>query len=103
MTFKNIICPVCGASCDDIAVDLGEGTITVKNACKMGNAKFQEVVSDHRIRDPLLRDGGSMRIASWSEAIDRAAQILAHAKRPLIFMGGHGGGASPGRIPGCSG
>jgi formylmethanofuran dehydrogenase subunit B len=87
MTFKNIICPVCGASCDDIAVDLGEGTIIVKNACKMGNAKFQEVVSDHRIRDPLLRDGGCMRIASWNEAIDRAAQILSHAKRPLIFMG----------------
>ena len=56
MTFKNIICPVCGASCDDIQVELsalselsghsGDG-LTVKNACKMGNAKFQEIASPH--------------------------------------------------------
>jgi formylmethanofuran dehydrogenase subunit B len=87
MTFKNIICPVCGASCDDIAVELYEGTITVKNACKMGNAKFQEIVSQHRIREPLLKDGGSVRTASWSEAVDKAAEILTDARRPLIFMG----------------
>jgi len=87
MTFKNIICPVCGASCDDIAVDLGEGTIAVKNACKMGNAKFQEIASPHRIREPLQKDGGRMRAASWGEAIYRAAQILTEARRPLIFMG----------------
>jgi len=87
MTFKNIICPVCGASCDDIQVQLGQGSLTVKNACKMGNAKFQEIVSPHRLRKPLIRDGGHMRDASWSEGIDKAAQILADAKRPLIFMG----------------
>ena len=40
MSAKNIICPVCGASCDDIAVELTGDSITVKNACKMGNAKF---------------------------------------------------------------
>jgi len=39
-TSKNIICPVCGASCDDIQVELSGECITVKNACKMGNAKF---------------------------------------------------------------
>ena len=45
MISKNIICPVCGASCDDIQVDYDGENITVKNACKMGNAKFQEIVS----------------------------------------------------------
>jgi len=84
---KNIICPVCGASCDDIQVDLGPDGITVKNACKMGNAKFQEMVSSHRIREPLVRRNGSLQTASWQEAVDRAAQILKQAKRPLIFMG----------------
>jgi formylmethanofuran dehydrogenase subunit B len=87
MIFKSIVCPVCGASCDDISVELGQGSITVGNACKMGNAKFQEIVSSHRIREPLLREGGGMRKASWSEAVDRAAQILTEARRPLIFMG----------------
>ncbi|MFB3764805.1 MAG: formylmethanofuran dehydrogenase subunit B [Methanotrichaceae archaeon] len=89
MTFKNIICPVCGASCDDIQVDLAKekDALTVKNACKMGNAKFQEIVSAHRIREPMLKVGGDFRNAAWDEAIQRAAEILAGAKRPLIFMG----------------
>jgi formylmethanofuran dehydrogenase subunit B len=87
MIFKNIVCPVCGASCDDILVELAQGSITVRNGCKVGNAKFQEIVSSHRIREPLLRDGAGMRKASWSEAVDRAAQILTEAHRPLIFMG----------------
>jgi formylmethanofuran dehydrogenase subunit B len=87
MAFKNVICPVCGASCDDIQVEVSPGTLTTKNACKMGNAKFQEIVSDHRIREPLIRDNGNRRKAQWDEAILRAAKILVEAKRPLLFMG----------------
>lgn len=87
MTFKNIICPVCGASCDDIQVDLTEDGLTVKNACKMGNAKFQEIVSAHRIKEPMLKDGSGFRNVPWDEAISKASEILAGAKRPLIFMG----------------
>ncbi|MBN1323138.1 MAG: formylmethanofuran dehydrogenase subunit B [Methanotrichaceae archaeon] len=87
MTFKNLICPVCGASCDDIQVDFTGDVITVKNACKMGNAKFQEVASKHRIREPFIRNGGTTRKCSWDEAISRAAEILTDAKRPLLFMG----------------
>jgi formylmethanofuran dehydrogenase subunit B len=87
MTSKNIICPVCGASCDDIQVDLGGSGITVKNACKMGNAKFQEIVGSHRIREPMVRQGGCLVKAPWNEAIQKAAEILAAAKRPLLFMG----------------
>ena len=87
MAFKNVICPVCGASCDDIQVEVGPGTLTTKNACKMGNAKFQEIVSEHRIRVPLVRDNGNLRNAQWDEAILRAAKVLVEAKRPLLFMG----------------
>ncbi len=87
MTIKDIICPVCGASCDDIQVELGSGEITVKNACKMGNAKFQEIVSSHRIKEPQIKQNGAFRAAAWDEAITRTAEILAKAKRPLLFMG----------------
>jgi len=41
MSAKNIICPVCGASCDDIAVELSGDSITVKNACKMEMPSFR--------------------------------------------------------------
>jgi len=87
MSAKNIICPVCGASCDDIQVELSGDRISVRNACKMGNAKFQEVISSHRIREPTIWEAGAFRPAGWDEAIQRAAEILANARRPLIFMG----------------
>jgi formylmethanofuran dehydrogenase subunit B len=87
MTSKNIVCPVCGASCDDIQVDLGCDKITTKNACRMGNAKFQEIVSPHRIRESLKRDKQILQPAKWQDAIEKTAEILAAAKRPLIFMG----------------
>jgi len=87
MFTKNIICPVCGGSCDDIQVELGDGEITVKNACKMGNAKFQEVVSSHRIRDPMIKENGELKKADWNDAITKAAEILTSAKRPLLFLG----------------
>jgi len=87
MVTKNIVCPVCGASCDDIQVELEGQGLTVRNACKMGNAKFQEVVSPHRIREPLVRADGDLRRASWDEAIEMTARILANSERPLLFMG----------------
>jgi len=87
MSARNIVCPVCGASCDDIQVDLSTDSITVRNACKMGNAKFQEVVSSHRIREPTIRENGAVRPVAWNEAIEKAAQMLVKARRPLIFMG----------------
>ncbi|NJD77059.1 MAG: formylmethanofuran dehydrogenase subunit B [Candidatus Methanoperedens sp.] len=87
MVSKNIICPVCGASCDDIQVDYDGESINVKNACKMGNAKFHELVSHHRIKEPQIKDNGTFRKAQWNEALDRAAEILVNAKRPLLFMG----------------
>jgi formylmethanofuran dehydrogenase subunit B len=87
MVTKNIVCPVCGASCDDIQVELEGQGLTVRNACKMGNAKFQEVVSPHRIKEPLVRVDGDLRRASWDEAIEMTARILANSERPLLFMG----------------
>ena len=87
MVTKNIVCPVCGASCDDIQVELEGQGLTVRNACKMGNAKFQEVVSPHRIKEPLVRENGELRGASWDMAIEKAARILANSERPLLFMG----------------
>ncbi len=87
MIYKNIICPVCGAACDDIQVELGDGKIEAKNACKMGNAKFQEIVSSHRIMQPLIKVEGKLAPAAWDEALEKTVDILVSAKRPLFFMG----------------
>ncbi|MBP2029704.1 formylmethanofuran dehydrogenase subunit B [Methanohalophilus levihalophilus] len=87
MVVKNVVCPVCGGSCEDIQVELKDNSITVKNACKMGNGKFQEVVSEHRIKDPMIKKDGKFVKVSWEEALDKAAEILANSRRPLFFMG----------------
>ena len=87
MTLKNVICPGCGACCDDIQIDLGINGLIVKNACKIGNAKFQQMGSDKRIRKPLIREGGTLTETQWNDALQKAVQILTDAKRPLIFMG----------------
>ncbi|ABR55556.1 molybdenum containing formylmethanofuran dehydrogenase, subunit B [Methanococcus vannielii SB] len=88
-TFKDIICPVCGGACDDIEVVWDEETrdLTVRNACKMGAAKFGEVISHHRIMSPQIRKNGVLVDVSWDEAIEKAAEILANSKRPLLYMG----------------
>lgn len=96
MTIKNVICPGCSACCDDIQIDFGNimadrPEIIVKNACKLGHAKFLQAASDRRIREPLIKDDQdkkTWRKATWEEALEKASRILVDAKRPLIFLGG---------------
>lgn len=81
--FKNTICGVCGAVCDDLEVEIEGDKIRVYNACKVGEAKFHELVDKNRIKKPLV-DG---RESEWDRALDKAAEILRNAKHPLIFTG----------------
>jgi formylmethanofuran dehydrogenase subunit B len=102
MIIKNAICPGCASCCDDIQIEFLENheaesecrlELIVKNACKMGTARFMEVTSKRRILKPLIKDDmsyeatGEFRKASWNEALEKAALILAWARRPLIFLG----------------
>ncbi|MDI6867592.1 formylmethanofuran dehydrogenase subunit B [Methanoculleus sp.] len=78
-----VVCPLCGCLCDDLVVTVEGGAVTsVDNACSLGAAKF---LSQSRHRKPLVRDGGSWREVSYSEAIRSAGDILADAERPLLF------------------
>jgi len=87
MFFKNIICPACGAACDDIQIEFRKGTIEAKNICKVGNARFKVIKSSRRLRQPLIKLEGKLKPVSWDEALEKAADILVSAKRPLLFMG----------------
>jgi len=87
MIHKNIVCPVCGAACDDIQVEIKGGKIEAKNVCKMGISRFNEVTSPRRFKQPLLKFGGKLRPVSWDGALQIAADILSSAKRPLISIG----------------
>ena len=84
MEVTDVICTVCGCCCDDLIVEVEDNHISaVRNACALSTAKLM----DHRerLRSPMVREGGALREAPLDEALDRAAQILAEARYPLLW------------------
>ena len=83
---RDVTCPVCGCSCDDIEVTVKDNKIEgVRHACRMGAAKFFEVSGEKRLKKPMIRKDGELQEVSWEEALDKTAQILVDAKRPALF------------------
>jgi formylmethanofuran dehydrogenase subunit B len=86
MTVVNaVVCPVCGALCDDIELTIKHGKIVkVKNGCSMSEAKFLNYNSDRPLK-PLMRKNGKLVPVLLKEAVSKAAEILAGAKYPLLY------------------
>jgi len=88
-TIYDVICPFCGTLCDDLEVDIDQTkntVIEVRNGCQIGVKKyFSSNPSEHRFEKPLIKENGSHKEVSWDEAIDKAAEILVKAKRPLLY------------------
>ena len=86
-TIYDVICPFCGTLCDDLEVDIENNkVIEVRNGCQIGVKKFfSSNPSEHRYEKPMIRKNGELKEATWDEAIDKAAAILAKAKRPLLY------------------
>ena len=78
---EDATCTFCGCVCDDIELHVqGEKIVKAKRACVLGDAWFL----NHEVEDrPSCHIGG--RPASVADGIERAAQILAQAKYPLIY------------------
>ncbi|TFF99231.1 MAG: formylmethanofuran dehydrogenase subunit B [Promethearchaeota archaeon] len=88
-TVYDVVCPFCGTLCDDLEVDVEIATdkvVEVRNACQIGTAKYYSSnPSPHRYEKPMIRKDGKLTEASWDEAIEKAADILTAAKRPLLY------------------
>ncbi|MHA1194273.1 MAG: formylmethanofuran dehydrogenase subunit B, partial [Promethearchaeota archaeon] len=86
-THQDILCPFCGTLCDDLEVDIVDNKVVeVRNSCQIGTKKFfSSNPSDHRYQKPQIKENGSFRDATWDEALDKAAEILIQAKRPLFY------------------
>ena len=82
---QGAVCAFCGCVCDDLEVLVENNEIKdVKYACAIGREKVLNCVKE---RDPrvLIRENGKFREASLEEALDRAAEILANSKYPLLY------------------
>ncbi|MFB3075713.1 MAG: formylmethanofuran dehydrogenase subunit B, partial [Candidatus Methylomirabilales bacterium] len=77
---KDVTCPFCGVTCDDLEVHVDNGKIVdVKNACVLGKDTFLHHLEG--LATPRI-DG---KPASIDECIEVAADILVKAKYPLIY------------------
>ncbi len=85
MKITDAICPFCGCLCDDLTIVTENNRIVeVKHACKLGTAK---IMGHNRIKAPMMRENknAGFKEISYDEAIDKAAEILANSKRPLLY------------------
>ena len=82
---EDFVCPFCGLLCDYIKLEI-EGDRIVKNigGCAISVAKTLNHHKD-RILKPMVRKNGELVETSLEEAIDRAAEILAKARYPLLY------------------
>ncbi len=83
---EDFICPSCGQLCDFLKLEL-DGDLVLKNigGCGISAAKLLNYHKD-RILKPYVRSGdGGLREVSMDEALDKAAEILANSKYPLLF------------------
>lgn len=78
---QDATCTFCGCVCDDIDLTVKDHQIVeAKRACVLGTAWFL----NHQIEDrPSCTIEG--RPASVADGVERAAQVLAQAKYPLIY------------------
>ncbi|MDN7024192.1 formylmethanofuran dehydrogenase subunit B [Methanoculleus sp. FWC-SCC1] len=82
-TVRDVLCPLCGCLCDDVAVRIVDNAVvSADNACSLGSGKF---LSQSRIYEPIVRDGEGWRRTGFDDAVRRAAEILRSAERPLLF------------------
>ncbi|MCE1180358.1 MAG: NADH-quinone oxidoreductase subunit G [Micrococcales bacterium] len=91
------VCEHCASGCA-IRTDHRRGTVLRRMAindpavneewnCDKGRWAFQYATTGDRIELPLVRDGGELRVASWNEALTRAADGL-RGKRAGVLVGG---------------
>ncbi|MCW3992287.1 MAG: formylmethanofuran dehydrogenase subunit B, partial [Candidatus Bathyarchaeota archaeon] len=79
--YTDVICSFCGCLCDDLEITVeGNRVVKARNACAISSSKYMHH-EENRIADPAV-DG---EVVDLSEAVDAAAEILASARRPLVY------------------
>lgn len=91
---KDVTCPFCGNLCDDIHIKrTGDDEAEVHHACGVGFYKFKKFITKGAPRKNMLRKKGgdkkapddTFKEAKLETCIDRAAELLLAAKKPVLF------------------
>jgi len=80
-----VVCTLCGCVCDDLEITTENGKIVkAKGACANSNEKYMNFQQE-RIHNPVIKVNGQSKETSVEEALDKAAEILAASKYPLLY------------------
>ncbi|MGZ7043167.1 MAG: formylmethanofuran dehydrogenase subunit B [Methanobacterium sp.] len=83
---EDVVCPFCGTLCDDIICKVENNEIVgTINACRIGHSKFVHTEGAMRWKKPMIRQDGEFVETTYDDAIEKAAQVLANSKRPLMY------------------
>jgi formylmethanofuran dehydrogenase subunit B len=83
---ENCTCAFCGCNCDDLDYLIkGNHVVGVRHACRLGASKIMEDM-DQRLLVPMIRgDDGELAEVDWDTALDKAAELIAGAVRPIFY------------------
>jgi formylmethanofuran dehydrogenase subunit B len=85
-TKTDVVCPYCGCLCDDLEITVDNNKIVETSCpCELGSARFLELDSPARIKTSRVRTNGESKETTLDEAIQKAAEILAKARRPILY------------------
>jgi formylmethanofuran dehydrogenase subunit B len=89
---ESAICPGCACLCDDIDVTVIDNQIyQAANICLWGAGKlfshkrFHPKKERRRLSEPQIKNRGLWETVTYEAAVARAAEILAKARRPVIY------------------
>lgn len=90
MALHRTVCPLCEAGCGLLVQAEGSRVVSLRGdeedpqsrgyLCPKASALADLQHDPDRLRRPLVRDGGTLREASWEEALERAGEGLAAAR-----------------------
>jgi len=89
---ESAVCPGCACLCDDIDVTLVDGQVyQAANICLwgaskvLGHKRFHPHKPRRRLEQPQIRRRGRWEAVSLAAALERTAEILIQARRPVIY------------------
>ncbi len=83
--FTDVPCTFCGCLCDDIEVEVNDGKIVgIKNGCAICKSRFLKH-HENRLEHPSIMKDGEQSSVSLDEAVSKAVEIIASARRLLIY------------------
>ena len=83
---ERIPCTGCSLLCDDIIIR-SDGLFIdeVIGACLKGKERFDQLTSNNRILNPMIRRNGELENSSWEDALNKTLNIIKTSSNPLLY------------------